>query len=87
MKRETHSFDLMPERINEIEKKIDQLLEQKNPPASLEYLTRKEVMEILKIGSFSTIMELERNNVLKPISIGRKYLYRKDDIANIGRTC
>ncbi len=43
------------------------------------YLTKKEVMSLLKVCD-TTLWIWNRDNYLKPVKIGRKVLYRKCDV-------
>ena len=75
----------LPRIVSEMDKKLNRLLEsQHNANSGEEYLTRKEVMERLKIGSYNTIINLEKDQVLNPIPVGRKKLYKKSEVDNLG---
>ncbi|TXE18578.1 helix-turn-helix domain-containing protein [Psychroserpens burtonensis] len=46
-----------------------------------EYLTRKEVSELLKV-SLGTIQNYVKKGYLKPLSIGRRVLFKRSDVEN-----
>ncbi len=54
-------------------------LEKKNDK---EYLTKKEVMSLLKVCE-TTLWIWNRDNYLKPVKIGRRVLYRKCDVDDL----
>jgi predicted DNA-binding transcriptional regulator AlpA len=54
-------------------------LEKKNDK---EYLTKKEVMSLLKVCG-TTLWIWNRDNYLKPVKIGRRVLYRKCDVDDL----
>jgi len=47
-----------------------------------EYLTRKEVMRLLKISE-STSFRWQKKGILKPIKIGKKVLFKRADIEKL----
>jgi CHASE3 domain sensor protein len=74
----------LPEIVDKMDRKLNKILEaQKNKKDTTEYLTRNEVMQRLKIGSYNTVIKLERRKILNPIRIGRKLLYKKTEVDNI----
>jgi len=76
----------LPAIVSEMDEKLNKILEaQKNPEDNTEYLTRNEVMQRLKLGSYNTIMKLERKKILNPVRVGRKLLYKKSEVDNIGK--
>jgi len=86
MKKEKFKLEDLPNIVSEMDEKINKILEaQQTPEDSTEYLTRNEVMQRLKIGSYNTIMNLEKRNILNPVRIGRKLLYKKTEVDNIGQ--
>jgi len=87
MDNENISFENMPKVIGEMHQDIKELkeaLKQPQQEKAEQYLTRKEVMEKLKISSFTTVIKLEKQNVLKPVRVGKKYLYKQSEVENIG---
>ncbi len=46
------------------------------------YLTKKEVMSLLKVCD-TTLWICNRDNYLKPVKIGRRVLYRKCDVDDL----
>ena len=77
----------MPAIMAEMKKDLEELksmLNQPHEPKEEEYFTRQQVKEKWKIGSDNTIIRLERENILNPVRIGRKLLYRKSEIEKIG---
>lgn len=86
MEKKKIRLEDLPAIVGEMHEKINKILEyQQNPEDSTEFLTRSEVMQRLKVGSYNTIMNLERTQVLNPVRVGRKLLYRKSEVDNIGR--
>lgn len=86
MRNKKITLEDLPSVVSEINEKINKILEYQGMPDSFtEFLTRDEVMQRLKIGSYNTIMNLEKNKVLNPIRVGRKFLYRKSEVDNIGQ--
>jgi len=86
MKKKKINLEDLPAIVSEMDEKLNKILEaQQTPEYNTEYLTRNEVMERLKIGSYNTIMNLERRKVLNPVRVGRKLLYRKSEVDNIGQ--
>ena len=76
----------LPAIVSEMDEKLNKILEaQQAPEDNTEYLTRNEVMQRLKIGSYNTIMNLERRKILNPVRVGRKLLYKKSEVDNIGK--
>ena len=76
----------LPAIVSEMDEKLNKILEaQQMPEDTSEYLTRNEVMQRLKIGSYNTIMNLERRKILNPVRVGRKLLYKKSEVDNIGK--
>jgi hypothetical protein len=76
----------LPAIVSEMDEKLNKILEaQQMPEDTSEYLTRNEVMQRLKLGSYNTIMKLERQKVLNPVRVGRKLLYKKSEVDNIGK--
>lgn len=78
----------IPLNLNELATLIVQKLNLKSFCNSSEYkiskdrlLTRKETAEYLKI-SLPTLYKLTRENVLSPIRIGRRLLFKLSDIEN-----
>ena len=62
-------------------KKAELELEQKSITSN-EYMTRKEVMELLKRCD-STMSNWVRTGYLVPVSVGGKHLYRKSDVMKL----
>jgi hypothetical protein len=84
-KRKIRLEDL-PAIVSEMDEKLNKILEaQEIQEDNTEYLTRSEVMQRLKLGSYNTIMKLERQKVLNPVRLGRKLLYKKSEVDNIGK--
>jgi Helix-turn-helix domain len=48
-----------------------------------ELMTRKEVMDYLRVASKSTMINWERSGKLHPIKIGRHVLYTKESIMTL----
>jgi len=83
---ETISFNDVPKVVGEILNKVEKLEKAQNQPQQEkreEFLTRKEVMEKLKISSFTTVIRLEKEGTLKPIRVGKRYLYKLSDLEKL----
>jgi len=86
MNYENLSLENMPKLVGEMHqdlKELKEALKQPKREKAEQYLTRKEVMEKLKISSYTTIIKLERQNVLKPVRVGKKYLYKQSEVSKI----
>lgn len=80
----TVSHDDLIDFANAIIKKTQEAAEQESASQDIqeEYLTRKEVMAILKRCD-STMTKWARTGYLEPVRIGGKYLYRKSDVEKL----
>jgi len=85
MAKKEFTMNDVPEVMGEILNKVEKLEKAQTQPQqeSEEYLTRKEVMDVLKISSYTTVIRLEREGILKPIKMRRKYLYKKSEVSKI----
>ncbi len=83
-----HLSAAMYSLIKEIVTEVVAEVKEKNPeppqpsPDSHEYMTRKEVMALLKRCD-STMTKWARRGYLVPCCIGGKYLYRKEDVMKL----
>lgn len=78
------SHDDLIDFANAIIKKTQEAAEQESASQDIqeEYLTRKEVMSIMKRCD-STMTKWARTGYLEPVRIGGKYLYRKSDVEKL----
>jgi hypothetical protein len=51
------------------------------PKEPIEYLTRKETAELLKVD-LSTLYSWNKKGILRPVGIGKRVYYRRQDIEN-----
>lgn len=84
MEKQTMLFNLSPDELfgkmeQLVNTKFDQLKEQFQPKEAPIYYTRKELKELLKVD-YSTIHTWCKQKKLKPIGIGARVYFRKEDI-------
>jgi len=65
-----------------IEKASDNAKKSLEDKGGEKYLTKKEVMSLLKVCD-TTLWIWNRDNYLKPVKIGRRVLYRKCDVDDL----
>ncbi|MCI6327737.1 MAG: helix-turn-helix domain-containing protein [Bacteroidales bacterium] len=80
----TISHDDLIDFANVIIQKSQEVAEQQsaNHESQEEYLTRKEVMAIMKRCD-STMTKWARTGYLEPVRVGGKHLYRKSDVEKL----
>lgn len=71
--------DLKASIVSEIKAEINLLSQQLKPKEDTEYLTRKEVSQLLQV-SIVTLIDWDKKGVLKPYRIGNLIRYKKKDI-------
>lgn len=80
------TFNDVPDVLAEIKQELEEIKAAQNQPQQEkeeQYLTRNELKSKLKIGSTNTIVRLEKENVLNPVRVGRKLLYKQSEIDKI----
>lgn len=65
--------------IQEISRQIGDLKKHFQPKAPTEYLTRKQVAEMLQVD-LSTLYSWNKKGILKPIGIGKRVYYTRESI-------
>lgn len=63
------------------DRKFKQLQEQFQPREPETYLTRKQVAEMLQVN-YTTLHNWKHKNILVPVGIGSRVLYKRSDIEN-----
>lgn len=79
-------YNITPQEFREeilesLREEINSLKENLQPKTPTEFLTRKEVSEMLKVD-LSTIHNWCKSNKLKPLGIGSRVYFRRSDVVN-----
>ena len=75
-------FDTIEEKLNQIERLILRLTEDKSDEKKIiNYLSRQEAANLLKI-SLPTLNEYTRTGIIKGSRVGSRVLYLEEDIIN-----
>ena len=65
--------------ISELQSELKHFLNNYKPEEAEEYLTRKEVSEILKV-SIVTLIEWDKKGILNPLRLGNLIRYKRSDL-------
>lgn len=76
---EINATELSDTITREIARQIKALENHFQPKAPTEYLTRNQVAEMLQVN-LSTLYSWNKKGILKPIGIGKRVYYRREDI-------
>jgi len=73
--------DLRENINNDVKKQIDELKKSFEPKTPVEYLTRKETADLLKIN-LSTLYHWTKKGKLKSYGLSGKVYYKRNDVEN-----
>ncbi len=68
--------------VTSLEKVLDQFSDKFQPKEPSQYITRKQVKEMLSV-SYVTIHDWNNKNILKPYKIGGRTLYKRQEIEDV----
>jgi hypothetical protein len=83
------TFEDLPKKVAEVldnQQKILSMLAESPNNQKAEYITRAQLKKMLNIRSDVTVIEWEKKGQLQPYRVGKRVLYRLDEVEEVLRS-